>query len=105
MNGRAEPDCSPEWHLPVSLDVMPYATLAQSCLGNDRSVFFFCQNSGITSDSRANSVGRITGVNCQRKYMKKELYVTVFWKLAVFSEYVLGFIFKELERKKLELKG
>lgn len=75
MNGRAEPDCSPEWHLPVSLDVMPYATLAQSCLGNDRSVGFLCRNSGITSESQANSVGRVTGVNCQRKYMKKKHFM------------------------------
>lgn len=97
-NGRAEPDCSFDRHLPVSLDVMPYATLAQSCFGNDRSVGFLCGNSVVTSDSWVKSVGRVTGVNCQRKYMKT-LYVTVYWKLAVFSGYVFGFIFKELIEK------
>ena len=71
MNGRAEPNCSLDRHLPVSLDVMPYATLAQSCFENDRSVGFLCRNSVVTSDSWVNSVGRVTGVNCQRKYMKK----------------------------------
>lgn len=70
-NGRAKPDCSLDQHLPINLDVMPYATLAQNCFGNDISVGFLCRSSVVNSDSWVKSVGRVTRVKCQRKYMKK----------------------------------
>lgn len=71
VNGRAEPDCSLDQHLPVRLDVTLYATLALSWSGNDTSVGFACQNSVVTSDSWAHRVGRVTGANCWRKDMEK----------------------------------